>query len=63
MKEASPAIPLQPIEPTEGADKQPALALYLRHDFDVEGQLLDYAMHEGRLSNVHGKARHKPREH
>ncbi|WP_136475511.1 hypothetical protein [Pseudomonas sp. DG56-2] len=63
MKESSPAITLQPVESTAGADKQPALTLYLRHDFDVEGQLLDYAMHEDWLNDVHSKARHKPREH
>lgn len=43
-------------------DNQPALAACRRHDVDVEGQLLDYALRDGELTNVYSMARLKRRE-
>ncbi len=53
---------LQRVELTVYTDNQPALALYKRHGFDVEGQLLDYALRDGRLTDVYSMARLKRRE-
>jgi putative acetyltransferase len=62
MKEASPAITLQRAELTVYTDNEPALALYRRHGFEVEGQLRDYAMRDGRLTDVYSMARLNRRE-
>lgn len=53
---------LQRVELTVFADNQPALALYKRHGFEVEGQLRDYAMRDGRLTDVYSMARLQRRE-
>ncbi|MDN7143112.1 GNAT family N-acetyltransferase [Pseudomonas sp. JQ170] len=52
---------LQRVELTVYTDNQPALALYKRHGFDVEGQLLDYALRDGVLTDVYSMARLKRR--
>lgn len=62
MKEASPAITRQRAELTVYTDNEPALALYRRHGFEVEGQLPDYAMRDGRLTDVYSMARLNRRE-
>nr|WP_178082724.1 hypothetical protein [Pseudomonas sp. BBP2017] len=43
-------------------DNQPALALYNRHGFEVKGQLRDYAMHNGGLTDAYSMARLQHRE-
>jgi len=50
------------VELTVFADNKPALALYQRHGFEVEGQLRDYAMRDGRLTDVYSMARLHRRE-
>jgi putative acetyltransferase len=53
---------LQRVELTVFSDNEPALALYRRHGFEVEGQLRDYAMRDGRLTDVYSMARLDRRE-
>ncbi|MGF6594331.1 GNAT family N-acetyltransferase [Pseudomonas sp. 2835] len=48
---------LQRVELTVYTDNQPALALYKRFGFAVEGQLIDYAMRDGELIDVYSMAR------
>ncbi|MNC44146.1 putative acetyltransferase YhhY [compost metagenome] len=70
MKEASPAITLQRateqhIEGLVALYSHPQVtrqALYKRHGFEVEGQLRDYAMRDGRLTDVYSMARLQRRE-
>ncbi|MFK8331838.1 GNAT family N-acetyltransferase [Pseudomonas sp. BJa5] len=52
---------LQRVELTVFSDNQPALALYKRQGFEVEGQLLNYAMRDGVLCDVYSMARLKRR--
>jgi len=40
-------------------DNAPALALYRKVGFEVEGELRDYALRDGRLVNVYSMARLK----
>lgn len=53
---------LQRIELTVFTDNQPALALYKRQGFEVEGQLLDYALRDGVFVDVYSMARLKRRQ-
>ncbi|MFJ2545419.1 GNAT family N-acetyltransferase [Pseudomonas sp. NPDC087612] len=48
---------LQRVELTVYTDNHPALALYKRFGFAVEGQLIDYAMRDGELIDVYSMAR------
>ncbi|QBF27433.1 GNAT family N-acetyltransferase [Pseudomonas tructae] len=53
---------LQRVELTVYTDNQPALALYKRFGFTVEGQLIDYAMRDGELIDVYSMARLRRRQ-
>lgn len=48
---------LQRVELTVYADNQPALALYRRHGFEVEGHLRDYALRDGVFTDACSMAR------
>ena len=38
-------------------DNEPAIALYRKHGFEVEGELRDYAVRDGRHVNAYAMAR------
>ena len=48
---------LRRVELTVYVDNGPALALYRKVGFEVEGELRDYALRDGRLVNVYSMAR------
>lgn len=48
---------LRRVELTVYTDNAPALALYRKFGFDVEGELRDYALRDGQLVNVYSMAR------
>lgn len=48
---------LRRVELTVYIDNAPALALYRKFGFEVEGELRDYAVRDGRLVNVYTMAR------
>jgi len=48
---------LRRVELTVYIDNAPALALYRKFGFEVEGELRDYAVRDGRLANVYTMAR------
>ncbi len=48
---------LRRVELTVYTDNAPALALYRKFGFEVEGELRDYALRDGRLVNVYSMAR------
>lgn len=48
---------LRRVELTVYTDNEPALALYGKFGFEVEGELRDYALRDGRLTNVFSMAR------
>ncbi|MBH3426143.1 hypothetical protein [Pseudomonas alkylphenolica] len=64
MKESSPAICLQPALHGHSPVTRRALQIsaYKRHGVEVEGQLLGYAVHDGRLTDVCSMARLTQRE-
>ena len=53
---------LHRVELTVYADNQPALALYRRHGFEVEGHLRDYALRDGVFTDACSMARLRRRE-
>ena len=62
MSESPPAITLQRVELTVHTGSEAALDLYTRHGVEGEGQLLDYALRDGVLTDVYSMARLRRRE-